>query len=123
MQAIATDLTMSLPDDRPGTLAQALGAIAAAGINVEGFAEVDGTLHVLAADPAAARRALEAAAVRITGEYPVAVVPLEERPGSAVAVLQKIADARVNVRFAYLAGHNRLVIGASDMAKVAEIVA
>jgi len=36
------DLHVTLDKDRPGTLAKAASAIAKAGINIEGFCEVDG---------------------------------------------------------------------------------
>ena len=51
----------SLLQNRPGVLARAAEAIASGGLNLEGFAEVDGTLHLLTGDPRSARHALEAA--------------------------------------------------------------
>jgi hypothetical protein len=42
------------------------------------------------------------------------VVPVEDEPGAAAGVFQRIADAHINVRYSYLATGNRLVIAAAD---------
>ena len=36
-------------------------------------------------------------------------------PGSAAGIFRRIADAKVNIRFSYLATGNRLVIGADNL--------
>jgi hypothetical protein len=119
----ATDLTVALAEDRPGTLARAMSAIAGAGINVEGYTEVHGVFHVLTADNASARAALVGAGFDVRGEDPVLVVQLDNRPGAAAEVLLRIADAGVNLSFSYLATGNRLVVGAVDLARAREVIA
>jgi hypothetical protein len=47
MHMLMKDLTIDLGADRPGLLAKAFETIAKANINVEGYAEIAGTLHVL----------------------------------------------------------------------------
>ena len=47
MHPLAKDLTVSLREDPPGTLARATEATAKAGINTDGYAEIEGSLHVL----------------------------------------------------------------------------
>ena len=42
------------------------------------------------------------------------VVPVEDEPGAAAGVFQRIANAHINVRYTYLATGNRLVIAAGD---------
>ena len=110
-----TDLAVTLPDDRPGMLAKALQALGAAGINLEGHAEMSGVVHVLTKDLEASRTALEAAGFTVVGEQPVVLVTPEDRPGSAAGIYRRIADAKVNIRFCYLATRDRLVIGADDL--------
>jgi hypothetical protein len=44
----------------------------------------------------------------------VVVVPVEDEPGAAAGVFQRIAEAHINVRYTYLATGNRLVIAAGD---------
>jgi hypothetical protein len=115
MAHVATDLAVTLPEDRPGMLAKAVNAVSTAGINIEGYAEMDGVVHVLATDAASTRDALEAAGFRILKEQQVVLVAVEDRPGSAAGIFRRIADAKVNIRFSYLATRNRLVVGADDL--------
>jgi hypothetical protein len=96
-------------------LAKALQALGAAGINLEGHAEMSGVVHVLTQDLEATRTALEAAGFTVVGEQPVVLVTPEDRPGSAAGIYRRIADAKVNIRFCYLATRDRLVIGADDL--------
>ena len=56
-------------------------------------------------------------------EEEVAVVSVEDRPGVAANIFRNIAGANVNVTFSYVATGNRLIIGASSLAKVSEILA
>ena len=114
MAHIATDLAVTLPEDRPGMLSKAVTAVSVAGINLEGHAEMEGVVHVLTTDAERTRDALEAAGFRIVREQEVVLVPVEDRPGSAAGIFRRIADARVNIRFSYLATRNRLVIAADN---------
>jgi hypothetical protein len=86
-----------------------------AGVNIEGLAEVDGVVHVLARDPNAARTALRTGGYTIDGEVEVLVLPLPDRPGELSMIMQRLADASVNVRFVYLATETRVVIGVDDI--------
>src|SRR6476659_4474783 len=110
---LAADLAVVLPDDRPGMLAKAIGAVSAAGINIDGYTEMNGVVHVLTIDLAATRQCLHAAGFRVVQEQQVALVPVADEPGAAAHVFQKIAEAHINVRYTYLASRSRLVI-ASD---------
>lgn len=123
MPTLMKDLTIDLGADRPGALAKAFEAIASAAINVEGYSETGGTLHVLTSDAPATRRALEAAGFRVRKEEDVAVATVENRPGVAAKIFRRIADQNANVTFSYVATGNRLIIGASNVQKVAEILA
>lgn len=115
MAHVAADLSVTLPDDRPGMLARAIKAIGAAGVNIDGYAEMAGVVHVLTTDMTGTRRALEREGFRVTGEQQVCVVEVADRPGAAGEIFQRVADARINISFSYLATHNRLVIGATDV--------
>ena len=119
MQSFAKDLTVSLQDDRPGMLARVFEAIYTAHVNVDGYAEVDGTLHVLTRNAAAARQALATAGLSAQDERDVLVLDVADRPGVAAVVFRRIADAGVNVQFSYVGTNNRLVIGSDDTRKIA----
>ena len=115
MAHVATDLAVTLPEDRPGMLSKAVTAVSVAGINLEGHAEMEGVVHVLTTDAERTRAALEAAGFRVVKEQQVVLVPVEDRPGSAASIFRRIADAKVNIRFSYLATRNRLVVAADDL--------
>jgi hypothetical protein len=112
------NLVALLPEDRPGTLAEACEALGRAGVNIDGCCEIEGYFHVLVEDVAAARRALEECGCDVGRETDVLVVDVDDRPGAAGEVLRRIADAGVNVAFLYLTTAGpRLVVGAEDVAQ------
>jgi hypothetical protein len=115
MAQLATDLAVTLPEDRPGMLLKALAALSFAGVNLEGHAEMEGVVHVLTTKTEQARTALEGAGFRVVDEQQVALVAVEDRPGSAAGIFRRIADAKVNITFSYLATRNRLVIASDNM--------
>jgi len=114
---VGRDLTVRLEADRPGELARVVQTLTRAGINIEGFAEVGGLVHVLARNPNAARAALRAGGYTIEGEVEVLVLPMPDRPGELSMVMLRLAEAAVNLRFVYLATDTRVVIGADDISK------
>ena len=114
MAHLAADLTVTLEDDRPGMLAKAIGCVSAAGINIDGYTEMNGVVHVLTHELRATRQCLSEAGFRVIQEQQVALVPVADEPGAAARVFQRIADAHINVRYSYLATRNRLVIASDD---------
>ena len=71
-------------------------------------------ISYLATDLVATRKCLNQAGFRELQEQDVVVVPVEDEPGAAAGVFQRIANAHINVRYSYLATGNRLVISAAD---------
>jgi hypothetical protein len=108
------DLAVTLDEDRPGTLAKAMGCVSQAGINIDGYAEIGGVVHVLSPDLRAAHECLQQSGFHILQEHQVVVVPVADEPGAAARVFQRLADAHVNIKYSYLATRNRLVIAAHD---------
>lgn len=116
------DLTVDLREDRPGRLASVCDALGSAKINIDGLSEAEGQLHVLVASPAKAKKAIEKAGFSVTGEHDVIVHKLVNRPGQAGRVLRTLADADVNVGFAYMATGVRLVVGVNDLSKARRVL-
>jgi hypothetical protein len=112
MAHLAEDLAVTLDEDRPGMLAKAIGCVSAAGINIDGYAELNGMVHVLTTDLPATRRCLNDAGFKVMQEQHVVLVPVADEPGAAARVFQQIAEAHINIRYSYLATRNRLVIAA-----------
>ena len=121
-QPVARDLTVRLEADRPGELAGVVQALSRSGVNIEGIAEIEGVVHVLARDPSAARGALRSRGYQIDGELEVVVLPLTDRPGELAMILERLAEAEVNVRFSYLATGTRVVIGTDDVTRARQAI-
>jgi hypothetical protein len=119
---VGRNLTVRLAADRPGELARVVQALSRAGVNIEGIAEVEGVVHVLARDPSAARAALRSGGYTIDGEVEVLVLPMTDRPGELAMITQRLADASVNVRFVYLATETRVVIGVDDITQARKVL-
>ena len=111
------DLTVRLGEDRPGALAALVQALSRSGVNIDGITEVEGIVHVLARDPSAARGALRAGGYTVEAEHEVVVMPMPDRPGELSMVMQRLAEAGVNLRFVYLATGTRVVIGVDDITR------
>ena len=120
---IAADLAVDLQADRPGALARAISAIASAHINLDGYSEMNGVVHVLTTDLAATRQCLSSAGFHEVQEQDVVVIPVSDQPGAAARVFQQIAEAHINVRYSYLATGNRLVIASSNPQAVLAAIA
>ena len=116
------DLAVTLADDRPGMLAKAIGCVSAAGINIDGYIEISGVVHVLFTDLRATRKCLSDGGFRIVQEQQVALVPVADQPGAAARVFQRIAEAHINVRYTYLATRNRLVIAADKPQAIIDVL-
>ena len=115
------DLQVMLEKDRPGALAKATTAIANAGINIEGFCEVDGQFHTVTNDPAGAKRALESAGYKVR-ETDVVVFPAEDRPGFLAEILNRITDNEINVGVAYTLTNTRIAVGADHASKLKDVL-
>ena len=116
---LTTDLAIGLVN-RPGSLAQACDALGHAGVNLDGacgyVTDGQGSFHVLVGDPTHARRALMDAGFEILEERQVAVVPLVNEPGSAAALLRRIADGGVNIDLLYATVDGHIILGGDDLA-------
>jgi hypothetical protein len=122
MAAVATDLAVELREDRPGLLARAAESIASGGLNLDGFAEVEGRLHILTRDPRSARLALETAGLRVCAEEQVVVVQMEDRPGVAARIFRTLAEGGMNVQYTYIASGNRVVIATENPQRTLELL-
>lgn len=122
---MATDLAVTV-EDRPGELANLAEATGRAGVNIDGIcastSEGRSVVHLLIADAAETRRAIEDAGYTSIEEREVVIVGLEDRPGALGEIARAIANAGVNISLAYLATNTRLVVSAADLDKVRAVV-
>lgn len=115
------DLQVTLDKDRPGALAKAAMAISNAGINIEGFCEIDGNFHTVTSDPAGAKRALESAGYKVR-EADVVVFPAEDRPGFLAEILNRVTQDEINVGVAYTLANTRIAIGTDQVSKLKDVL-
>ena len=119
------DLTIAL-DNRPGALAEMGEALGRAGVSVEGggawVVNGVGVAHFLFEDGAAARRALEAAGIRVLAEREVLVQRLkQDEPGQLGKLSRRMAEAGVNIEVLYSDHNHQLILVVDDLAKGREV--
>lgn len=115
------NLTIEL-DDRPGALAALGAALGRAGVSIEGGGAFvvggRGIAQFLFANGAAARRAVEAAGLRILAERDVLVQRLNQaEPGQMGKLAARMADAGVNIEVVYSDHDHQLILVVDDMVK------
>ena len=119
------DLTIAL-ENRPGALAEMGEALGRAGVSVEGGGAfvVDGigVAHFLFVDGQAARKALEAAGIRVLEEQDVLVQKLNQtEPGQLGKISRRMAEAGVNIEVIYSDHNHQLILVVDDLAKGQEV--
>lgn len=119
---MARDLTIRLENDRPGELARLVQSLTGAGVNIEGIAEIEGFVHILARDPRSARAALRAGGYAINEELEVLMLPMPDRPGELSMTMKRLAEAEINVKFLYLGTDTRVVIGVDDITQARAVL-
>jgi hypothetical protein len=113
------DLAIALADTA-GALAAMGEALGRAGVSVEGggawVVGGEGVAHFLFADGAAARRALEAAGIRVVAERDVVTVRLKQAvPGQLGMLTRRMAEAGVNIEVLYSDHDHQLILVVDDL--------
>ena len=115
-------------EDSPGGLAALGEAMGRAGVAFEGGgvfrASGVGVAHFLFRDGAAARRAAEAAGIRVVAVNDVVVRKLKQgTPGQLGAIARALAEAGVNILTQYSDHDNQLILVLDDPARGAAATA
>lgn len=115
------DLEIALAH-RPGALAELGEALGAAGVSVEGggvfVAGGVGVAHYLVADADAARRALEAAGIRVVADREVLMPRLrQDEPGQLGKIARRMAEAGVDLEVQYSDHAGNLVLVVDDVGR------
>jgi hypothetical protein len=128
---IRKQVTAFLKNER-GALAKAAGALAAAGVNIEGISVLDNTdcgqARLLVSSAAAAAKALKRLGISCSVQD-VAVISLPDKPGALAAAAAKLSKAGVNINYAYgttcKCGCDcrcQIVISVSDLKKAKSLI-
>ena len=115
------DLAIAL-ENRPGALAEMGEVLGRAGVSIEGggawVVGNEGVAHFLFHDATAARRALEAAGIRVIAERDVVVQRLKQAvPGQLGQLTRRMAEAGVNIEVLYSDHDHQLILVVDDVAK------
>jgi len=90
--------------NKPGTLAQVSSALGEAGVNISALLAPEirgkGRVRLLVDNLDKAKDALKAAKIRF-GEEEVIAAELDNKPGALGEVAEKLAQAKINIRYAY----------------------
>jgi len=101
-----TQLVVSL-ESKPGVLAKLARTLSAAGVNMTALCAPEtadrGKVRLLVSELARAKEALKTAKYRFS-EEPAVTVLLENRPGTFAGIAEKLAQARINIKCAYVTG-------------------
>lgn len=115
-----TDLRLAIAN-RPGTLASAWEALAAAGVKVEGISgdlrpgEQWGYVHVLVDDADKAHAALRERGIDIIGEHRVELVEIPDGDVNLGEIISGYTGPDRNMEVFYPTLDGRLAIGTEDM--------
>jgi len=119
------DLAIEL-ENRPGALAAMGEGLGRAGVSIEGggcwLAGGVAVAHFLFTDGAAARKALEAAGIKVLAERPVVTVRLKQGvPGQLGMLARRMGDAGVNIEVQYSDHDHRLILVVDKIDRAKEV--
>lgn len=93
--------------NKPGALADALGAVAKAGVAVRAYCaygmQAKGWAHIVAADAKKAAAALKKAGLKAKANK-VVLATIPDKRGAAAKLAAKAAKAKVNLEYSYASG-------------------
>lgn len=126
--SVREDLTIEL-DHQPGALAAMGEVLGHVGVSIEGggvfVANGKGLAHFMFSNGSAARRALEAAGIRVLASRRVLVARLNQgEPGQLGRLARRMADAGVNIEVQYSDHDQQLILIVDNMTageKVCEV--
>jgi hypothetical protein len=127
---ILRQLTVAI-ENQPGRLAAIGRTLAAHGINIKDLSINDtveqGVVRLVTSNAAEARKLLTEAGLYVI-EAEVIAIDLRDLPGTLALVTQTLADAEINVEYAYGSEDSgeqklRLILKVSNVARAAEVLA
>lgn len=126
---IAKQLAVFL-DNRPGTLARLCEAMAEAKINIFAISSSDTVDHIVfrmvVSDPTGAKRLLEEHGTLVVSTD-VLMIDGTNKPGSLAGIANALAQAKINIEYAYSATHPKatkglLILRVSDPKKALKVL-
>jgi len=124
-----TQIVVTL-QNKPGTLAQLCSTLGKAGVNISAVVAPEirgrGKIRLLVDNPDKAKDALNAPKMRFSEEEAVAV-ELDNRAGALGEVAEKLAQAKINIKYAYATATEgsakaTVVLAVPDIAKALAVL-
>jgi hypothetical protein len=124
-----TQIAVTL-QNKPGTLAQLCSTLRDAGVNIFAVFAPEmrgrGKVRLLVDSPDKAKEALKAAKIRFSEEEAVAI-ELDNRPGALGEVAGKLAQAKINIKYAYASTSEgsakaTVILAVPDVAKALGVI-
>src|SRR5262244_1986857 len=124
-----TQISVSL-ENKPGALARLCSALGKEGVNLSAVfvpeATGRGRVRLVVDKTTQARDVLKAHKIRFSEEDAMALV-LDNRPGALAEVAEKLADARINIRYAYATtppepGRATIIIAVPNVEKALDVL-
>jgi hypothetical protein len=116
--------------NKPGVLAQVASTLANHKVNIVALTMMDsmehGVLRLVAEPTDASRKALHSLNIPVT-ETDVLIVPLANRPGAMADVCSRLAEAHININYAYSTagthgGRTIAILKVADLQKAIRIL-
>lgn len=117
-------------ENQPGRLAAISKAMAAHGVNIKDLSVVDnveqGMIRLVTSDPAACKALLLQEGLYVV-EAEVLAVILKDTPGTLGVFCQALADAKINIDYAYGSEdpseeHIRIIMKVSNIEKACQVI-
>lgn len=127
--AVAKELSVML-ENKPGALAELCSRLAEKAVNILGLMvpEQSGVapVRLVVNAPDVAKKIFDAMGAKYT-ERDVLNVPLSDRPGALGKLTRKLADRKIDVKYAYAtilkgAGKANVILGVADAVAASEFV-
>jgi hypothetical protein len=112
-------------ENKPGHLADALGTLGVAGVNLHSFTIADtidyGILRIIVDKVDVAKESLENAGYAVV-EHPVVRTVLPDQPGSLAAVVRLVSESGLDIEYVYQGNKDTLLVKAEEVERLEELL-
>lgn len=112
-------------ENKPGHLADALGTLAMAAVNVRSFTIADtndyGILRLVVDQVERAKQILEQAGYVVV-EHAVVRAMLPDRPGALAGVVRLVSESGLDIEYVYQGNHDTLVVRTEEIERMEQLL-
>ena len=121
MPKFVNELVATPKKTRAAAVKNLLEAIARKNINLDGYGEFGGAVHLLSPDSKSARRVLKSAGFKVT-EQKVLVLETQNHPGGALGLFKEINSTKSVIDFVYYLSDHRIAVGSREAQRISKLV-